>query len=254
LRLTVLGSSCSIPRPGRACSSYLVEGAGRALIFDMGSGSFANLVRFRRAESIDGVIISHMHADHFLDIIPLRYALKYGERNNGRRVALYLPPDGAAMLHRLTTAFTPESTQDFMSEVFDVRTYEPSERLRIGELVVSFAPTSHYIPTFAMRCDGCGSSVAYSADTAPDDRVAALANDAGAFVCEATLTSAEENEAPRGHSSAREAAGMALRGRVRRLVLSHYPATADPAELASQARTTFDGPLDVADDAFRLTV
>jgi len=223
-------------------------------VADLGSGAFAKLLQYRSAESIDAVVVSHMHADHFLDVIPMRYALKYGRRSNGRRVALYLPPGGEEMLRRLTEAFTPESQHDFIGEVFDVRTYEPGRTLRVGELEFRFAPTSHYIPTFALRCDGCGGSLAYSADTAPDERVAELAQAVDAFVCEATLRCEEEAEMPRGHSSAREAAAMATRAAAGRLVLSHYPATIEPAELEREARAAFAGPVSVADDGFRLTL
>jgi ribonuclease BN (tRNA processing enzyme) len=254
LLLTVVGSSCSIPRPGRACSSYLIEGAGRAVVADLGSGAYAKLAQYRSAESIDAVVISHMHADHFLDVIPMRYALKYGRRTNDRRVALYLPPEGDRMLAALAATFARESDGDFIEEVFDVRTYEPREPLPVGDLALRFASCSHYIPTFALRCDFAGTSVAYSADTAPDERVIALARGADAFVCEATLAIESESELPRGHSSAREAAAMALRAGVKRLVLSHYPAAADPSELLRQARTVFEGPVTVADDGLQLVL
>jgi len=254
LQLTVAGSSCSIPRPGRACSCYLIESPGATLVADLGSGAFANLIRFVPAEDVDAVVISHMHADHFIDLIPMRYALKYGGRNSTRPVLLYVPPGGADLLLRLTEAFERESHHDFLGEVFDVRTYDPGATLEIGDARLRFAPTSHYIQTYALRVEAGGASLAYSADTAPDDRVAELARDADAFVCEATLSEAEEADVPRGHISAREAARMAARAGARRLVLSHYPASADPAALEAQARALFAGPVWVADDGFRLAL
>ncbi len=230
-----------------------MESAGAAILADVGSGAFANVIRFRAAEDIDAVVISHMHADHFIDIIPMRYALKYGNRTNARRVALHLPPGGIAMLQRLTAAFERESSHDFMGEVFDLHEYDASKALTVGDARIRFAPTSHYIPTWAMRFEAAGASITYSADTAPDDRVADLALRTDAFVCEATLSIDEEADVPRGHVSAREAGRMAARAGVRRLVLSHFPASADPATLESLARSTFAGPIDVADDGFRLS-
>ncbi len=252
--MTVAGSSCSIPRPGRACSSYLIESPGAAIVADLGSGAFANVIRERAAEDIDAVVISHMHADHFIDIIPMRYALKYGARTNDRRVALYLPPGGIAMLGRLTAAFERESSADFLDEVFDLRTYEPEEVLDIHDARVSFAPTAHYIPTWASRYEAAGASLTFSADTAPDDRVAELARDVDVFVCEASLSVEEESAGPRGHVSAREAGRMAERAGARRLVLSHYPASADLAALEALARSVYRGPVSVADDGFQLAV
>lgn len=252
--LTVVGSSCSIPRPGRACSSYLFEAGGRAIVADLGSGAFSSLSRYRAVESIDAVLISHMHADHFIDVIPMRYALKYGDNPPSRKPLLYLPPGGEAMLRRLTDAFARESNGDFMAEVFDVRTYDPARTLQIGEAAIRFVPTSHYIPTFAIRCDAAGASVTYSADTAPDDRVVELARNTELFMCECTLTAEAESERPRGHLSAREAGLIARKADARRLLLTHYPATADPADLEAQARAHYPGPIEVADDGLRITV
>ena len=253
LRITVVGSSCSIPRPGRACSSYLIESAGAAIVADLGSGAFANLRRYVEIDGVDAVIVSHMHADHFLDVVPMRYALKYGTRATDRKTSLYLPPGGARMLHELVNTFAPESG-DFLGDVFDVRTYDPAAELRIGDVTVRFAPTSHYIATYAMRFEAAGAAVAYSADTAPDDRVVALARGADAFVCEATLTLEAEAQVPRGHVSAREAAKMASDAGVRRLLISHYPSTADVDELERVARVGYAGPVDVVDDGFRVAV
>jgi ribonuclease BN (tRNA processing enzyme) len=223
-------------------------------VADLGSGAFSKLLHCRAAESIDAVVISHMHADHFLDVIPMRYALKYGRRTNDRKVSLYLPPGGATMLAHLADAFTPESPHDFIGEVFDVRTYDPNETIAIGDASLTFAPTSHYIPTFALRCAGAGRSVTYSADTSPDERVTRLARATGAFLCEATLTPEEELEVTRGHVSAREAAAMAARAQVAQLVLTHYPQSADVDELAASARAVYSGPITVADDGLRFVV
>ena len=217
---------------------------------DLGSGALAKLLTHRSIDAIDAVVISHMHADHFLDVIPMRYTLKYGDVRPPRNIALYLPPDGAGLLRKLTDAFPRESPGDFIGEVFDVRTYDPAGVLAIGDLSVRFAPTSHYIPTFAMRFELGDRSITYSADTAPDDRVAALARGTSIFVCEATLSHEGEAQLPRGHSSARQAARMASDAGVERLLLTHYPATLDAAAMAADAREIFTGSMSVVDDGF----
>jgi ribonuclease BN (tRNA processing enzyme) len=250
----VLGSSCSIPRPGRACSSYLVQYAGATIAADLGTGSFSNLLAHGSLSDLDAVIISHMHADHFLDVVPMRYALKYGNARRSRRVLLYLPPGGEDLLRRLTSAFHPESSADFMSEVFDIRAYDPQAALEVGEVVVRFAATRHYIATYAMRFETGTKSLTYSADTAPEDAVTRLARGTNLFICEATLSSAAEVELPLGHSSARQAAEMAAAAGVERLLLTHYPLTLDAAAMAAEARERFGGSLQVADDGFSYTL
>jgi ribonuclease BN (tRNA processing enzyme) len=252
--LTVLGSSCSIPRPGRACSSYLIETSTTSIVADLGTGAFANLRRFTEPENIDAIVISHMHADHFLDLIPMRYALKYGDRTNRDKPPLYLPPGGEAMLRHLVASFAAEAGDDFLGDAFDVRSYDPTQSLAIGDVRVRFAATSHYVATFAIRFESGGTSLTYSADTAPDANVVALATGGDAFVCEATLSTAGESELPRGHASAREAAAMAAGARVARLLISHYPASADVAELETIARAGFDGDVVVVDDGYRIAL
>jgi ribonuclease BN (tRNA processing enzyme) len=254
IALTVLGSSCSIPRPGRACSSYLIEAGGATLVADLGSGSFANLVRYRRPEALDGILISHMHADHFLDLIPLRYAMKYGERTSARKVPLYLPPGGERTLRQLCSAFAKESGDDFLGDVFELLTYDPAAVLRFKAAAITFAAAHHFVPTYAIRCDVEGRSIAYSSDTAPSPAVSALAAGADVFLCEATLREDEEFEPPRGHSSAREAGAMAAQAAAGSLLLTHYPATADPSALARGAAGAFNGAIDVADDGLRLEI
>ncbi len=248
MKVTVLGSSSSIPRPGRACSGYLIEAGGGALIADLGSGALANLHKVHAAEEIDAVVISHMHADHFIDVIPMRYALKYGPRTNNRRVALWLPHGGEALLRRLVDAFHPESPHDFMGEVFDIGEYDAGSVLRVGDASVRFAPTPHYITTFALRSEFEGASVTYSADTAPAHPVAELAQDTDLFLCEATLLSSESEGQTRGHLSASEAGMLAWQGGVRKLALTHYPMQTNAEELRVAAAEHFDGDLVVVDD------
>jgi ribonuclease BN (tRNA processing enzyme) len=246
-RLTVAGSSCSVPRPDRACSSYLIEDGETSVVFDLGSGSLANLRRYADYDRLGAIVISHMHADHFLDLIPLRYALRYGTRQRAEKLPVYLPPGGLATLKQLVSAFADEGGE-FLSDVFALEEYDPSQPLHIGSAKLRFAPTAHYVPAFAIRWDRNGSSLTYSADTAPDEHVTALARGSNIFLCEATLRVDECEIGPRGHSSGREAATMARDAGVERLVLTHYGEESTSADLDAAARDAFTGPITVADD------
>jgi ribonuclease BN (tRNA processing enzyme) len=248
LRVTVVGSSSSIPRPDRACSSYLVQDDETSLVLDLGTGAFANLRRHVDYNRLDAIVISHMHADHFIDLIPLRYALCYGPFRRKHKLPLYLPPDGERMLHELVGAFADEGGGDFISEVFDVRTYDPARTLAIGGGEIRFALTSHYIPAFAMRYRRGGQSFTYSADTAPEERIVRLASGSDLFICESTLLADDVERGMRGHSSGREAGEMARAAGVGRLVLTHYAECATARDLDEGARAFFEGEIIVADD------
>ncbi len=219
-----------------------------SLVLDLGSGAFANLRRHVDYDRIGAIVITHMHADHFIDLIPLRYALCYGTRRPKRKVPLYMPPDGERMLRTLVGAFADEGGGNFLSEVFDIQTYEPDRKLVIGGGELTFALTSHYIPAFAIRYERNGCSLTYSADTAPEPRVVELARESDLFVCESTLLADEVERGMRGHSSAFEAGQMAQAAGVRRLILTHYAENATARDLDESARRSFDGDIVVADD------
>ncbi len=217
------------------------------MLLDLGTGAFARARRYAGEERLAAVVISHMHADHFIDLIPLRYALRYGTRGRRGKLPVYLPPGGLAMLRALVSAFAQEGG-DFLNDVFDLAEYDPSRTLEIGGGTLRFAMTQHYIAAFAMRWERGGASVTYSADTAPSDAVVALARGSGVFVCEATLRRGDRETGTRGHSSASEAAAMAQAAGVRRLVLTHYGEDSTHDDLDIAARERFEGTIVVADD------
>ena len=80
MRITVLGKSPSWQDADGACSGYLVEEGGTCLLLDCGNGVFSKLRRYRDYVDVDAVVISHLHADHFLDLVPFAYALTYAPR------------------------------------------------------------------------------------------------------------------------------------------------------------------------------
>jgi ribonuclease BN (tRNA processing enzyme) len=223
------------------------------VIFDLGTGAFANMREHLEYDVIHSIVITHMHADHFFDVIPLRYALLYGPRKRATRVQLWLPPGGEKQLRDLAASFADEGVGDFL-KVFEIKTYDPAEKIQVGDATIAFAPTRHYIPTFALRYQCDGTIVTYSADTAPDDNVAKLADGSDLFICEATLTANEVEHGMRGHSSAREAAEMGRKAGIDHLMLSHYPAEATQEELILHARSVFNGKITVADDHTRLAL
>jgi ribonuclease BN (tRNA processing enzyme) len=240
-----------MPRPGSACSSYLVQTHAAAVVLDLGSGAFAKLELALEYTSVDAIVVSHLHADHFFDLVPFRYALKYGHLPFGERVALWLPPGGRDALEALRKAVSPDAPADFFDGVFRVREYDPRKSLDIKDTQLRFQRTKHYIDAYAVRVDRDGKSVTYSADTAPCDSVVEHARGSSIFLCEAALGLHTE-EGERGHSSAEEAGEMAHRAGVGRLVLTHYRAAYSPEALVAAAKRHFSGPVEAATDGLAL--
>jgi ribonuclease BN (tRNA processing enzyme) len=253
LRLRVVGSSPSVPRPGRACSCYLLRSRDAAVLLDLGSGALGNLHTAIDYPELDAVVVSHMHADHFLDIIPLRYGLKYGPLLRDGRMPLWLPPGGSQMLRTIASAFAREGPTDFLDEVFDVNEYDPAIHLEINDVKLSFCRTRHYIETYAIRADCGKASVVYSADTAPCDEIVEHARNCSLFLCESTLGLGSE-DGERGHLTAEEAGQLAARAGARRLILTHYSSTYAADELVEAAQTSFKGRVSIADDGVELSL
>jgi ribonuclease BN (tRNA processing enzyme) len=249
--LSIAGSSSAVSRPGRANSGYVLQTPGATIAADMGAGAFAQMRRFLNfSDDLDAVVISHMHADHFIDLIQLRYALKY-ELRRERRLPVYLPPAGVLTLAQI--AHPLKETPDFFGEVFDLQEYGPDSVLEIGDCSLSFAATQHYIPAYALRAESPSGTFVYSSDTAPCDAVAQLARGADVFLCEAALGAlGVEDGAVKGHSSARDAGEMAAVAGVNHLVVTHYSASAGPLDLLSAARSVFEGEITIADDGLEI--
>jgi ribonuclease BN (tRNA processing enzyme) len=252
LDLIVVGSGSAAPRPGRACSSYLMRTPRAALVLDLGNGAFGKLQLAVDYRQVDALVLSHLHGDHFLDVMPLRYALKRQPALRDGRLPLWLPPGGTEVLHRLCGFLARSDGAAFLDEVFLVREYDPAAGLQIGDACLTFAPARHYIPAFAIRVECNGASIVYSADTAPCESVVELARDCSLFLCEAALGLGSE-EGERGHSSAGEAGEMAQRARAAQLMLTHYSAT-DADALVAAARERFEGAILVADDGLEFSV
>ena len=218
------------------------------MALDFGTGAFANIRSHADYDRLDAIVISHMHADHFLDLVPLRYALKYGSKRRGAKLPLWMPPGGTHTLRMLVGAFASEGNGDFLDECFDVREFDPAKALPLGEGRLRFAATTHYVPSYAIRYERDGLAMTYSADTAPDDRVVELAQGSDLFLCEATLLVDDRESGLRGHCTGAEAAAMAAAAKVGRLVLTHYSQDASEKDLIGATRGIFAGDVQVADD------
>lgn len=248
MRLTVLGRSPARPNPGEACAGYLIEGGGSRLLFDIGPGVVAQLLRRHHPDELDAVIISHMHADHMLDLVTLRYVFPWRRLSADERLRVVLPPGSADQL--LDLAKGVGGARHF-EDAFQLSEHDGISPIRFGSLTVAPRETQHYIPCWGFRVEADGRRLAYTADTAPCSGLADLADDADLLLSEATLRSLDEDAQPpepRGHLTPAEAGAVARDGGARRLVLTHLPVNGDDATWArTDAAATFGSEVEVAE-------
>ena len=232
MRLTVLGRSPARPNPGEACAGYLVEGGGARLLLDIGPGVVAQLLKRHHPDELDAVVVSHMHADHMLDLVTLRYVYPWRRLSAEERLRVVLPPGSADQL--LDLAKGVGGAKHF-EDAFQLSEHDGTTPFRFGSLTVTPRETQHYIPCWGFRIEGDGRRLAYTADTAPCDGLTDLADDADLLLSEATLRSLDEDAQPpepRGHLTPTEAGIAARDGGARRLVLTHLPVNGEDATWA----------------------
>ena len=243
MKLIVAGSSPAYPNPGSASSGYLIEQDGQCVLVDCGHGVAGSAMSLRPIETLRGIVISHMHPDHYFDLVPLTYAFEAYELDP---IPLWLPPEGQRTLEKLQSAV--DLHPDFFANQLQISTYDPGASIEVGCIEIRFTPTQHFVPAYAMKFsyDGRdGASLFYSSDTGWKESVVDFAAAAGLALVEATLDVDAADEERRGHMTPRDAARMAREAGVQRLVLTHFPRE-DGEQFLRQARDVFGANVSLA--------
>ena len=247
MRLTVIGCSGSFPGPDSPASCYLVEHDGFRLLLDLGNGSLGVLQRYIALDEIDGIALTHLHADHCLDLCGLYVAGHYHPDGPRPRIPVWGPADSAARMARAYDL--PEDPG--MTGQFDFRTLVVGKQ-RIGPLAVEAAHVNHPVEAFGLRIEADGHAITYSGDTAETPALVELARGCDVALFEASCL--ESNPSPGVHLTARQAAEHAQAAEVGLLVLTHLVAWNDPAETLAEAAEVFTGELLLASSGLVIDV
>jgi len=247
LRLTVIGCAAAwSTRPGRASSCYLVEFGGDAIALDLGQGAFGALAARRDPATLLALLISHSHADHCIDQVPLRHYVKYGRP--GRPVAapeVYGPVD------------LPSRFDDFAREPHLLAPFAYhaliTGALRIGPFEVKVERVAHVDRSFAFRVARARRTgerpgppgLVYSGDCGDPAGLVPLIRPGDTLLAEA-YWGAGPGDPAANHLDAAEAARAAQEGAAARLILTHLRDGVDPAAARRAARAVFEGEVLVA--------
>ncbi|EON24945.1 MULTISPECIES: MBL fold metallo-hydrolase [Nocardioides] len=242
-RLTVIGCSGSYPGPDSPASCYLLEAEqdGRAfrILLDLGNGSLGQLHRYVDPLTIDAVFISHLHADHCLDMCGYYVMRKYHPTGAQPRIPVWGPADTPGRLARAYDL----PLEPGMTEEFDF--FAHGEPVRIGPFTIESTRVVHPVDAFALKVTVGGRTVVYSGDTGPCPELTELAAGADVLLCEASFRDGADNP-PDLHMTGSDCGATATEAGVARLVLTHIPPWHDQQDALVEARTTWSGPLDLA--------
>jgi len=246
MELTIVGCSGSFPGPASPASCYLAVADGFRLLIDLGNGAFGALQQYASPGDIDAVLISHLHADHCLDMCSYQVFRTFHPAGPLPRIPVFGP---AAAADRLDRAAGGDSGHA-ISDAFDFVTLTPGTR-EIGPFRVTADHMNHPVETFGFRLEHGGRAIAYSADTGATDKLVGLAAGADVLLCEASFTQAPGLPANL-HLTAREAGEHASRAGVGSLVLTHLVPWNDREVTAAEAGGSFPGPLSLAEAGRKL--
>jgi ribonuclease BN (tRNA processing enzyme) len=243
LRLTIVGCAPAYAlRPGHASSCYLVESGEEGALLDIGQGAFASLGDYREPSTLAGIVISHLHPDHAIDLIPLRHYLRYGS-GQPRSVPLHAP---AELRTRLDALMGEAGFLDGLpGPDLSPGTFS------LGPLRIEARPVSHALNSFGFRVTPVESPEAsaglvYSGDCGEPEDLLALLREGDTILCEASWGTSDTVAPEAAHLTARQAAEVARDGGAARLILTHILDAHEPAAAAAAARSTFAGPVELA--------
>jgi ribonuclease BN (tRNA processing enzyme) len=231
MRLTILGAAGSALGPDAPCSGYLIEHDGYRLLLDLGPGAVMTLQRFVAPGDIDAAILSHMHSDHYADLLQM-WRLRAVTRSGPLRIVL--PTDASALFTAEPDAFEP--------------TFAAAGPIRLGPLDVRLAPVVHG-ECWATRI---GNALCYTADSEPCAALDDLAAGTGVLLAEAC--GSDVDGPMRGHLTAGDAARLSLRSGSRLLILTHLRPWADHAALLAEAAAIADCPVITAVPGLRVAL
>lgn len=256
MEIKVLGTVSPYCKDDKNCPGYLVTNDQTKILLDCGNGITRNLKLPDDLENLN-IIISHLHKDHYGDLLSLGYAT-YVFHNLGylqNRVKVYLPePD----IYQVSEGYTDEDgwgasrlvkkpliDYQFLQELgeeqfFEFIPYNERTKLDIDGLQISFSKNPHPINTYSTKIVDKNKTFVYSGDTGYNgNSLVRLAQDADILLCEATFLRGQ-TRLKDNHLYAYEAAKIAKDAKVRKLVLTHFFPEIEKSAYVKEAKSIFE--------------
>ena len=241
MKLHLLGTGAAVSDPHRTTTMLAVEQDDRLLLVDCGGDVIPRMVAMGLDPvKLDALIVTHEHADH-VSGFPLLMERLWLMGRTAPLPVLGIAP-AIAQVRRVHDAFDTSSWEGYPGFTTQEIALEEGAVVWSDEaLHVTAAPGVHAVPTVGLRFEsGGGRVLTYSCDTRPSDAITRLADGAHVLVHEAT------GHGP-AHSSASEAADIAVAAGTERLILVHVPPEHVRADDVRAAQQRF-GPTEVGSE------
>lgn len=237
IELRVLGAGPAYSdRPGAIGSSYLLVAGGSALVLDLGHGAYSALAAAWDPASVEAVVVSHLHPDHFIDLVPLRHHLRWGF--DPPRRARVLGP--AALADRLDLL---HADPGFAAHSLDIEPLTPGIR-RLGPFMLETSRVAHTDESYGFRItagDG-GRGLVYSGDCGRADDLLPLIREGDVLLAEASFGPGPGDPAA-AHLDGPAVGRVAATAGVGQVLLTHLLDWRRADETVASCRREFGGPV-----------
>lgn len=247
MKLTVIGCGDAFGSGGRSNTCFMIEAGGRTILLDCGaSAPVALKARNVDLNAIDGVVLSHLHGDHFGALPFLLLDWQFHQRRE-RPLTIAGPPGTRERLDAACEVFFPRSSKNVWRFPLEVRELAPGQRHDVLDFAVSTVEVVHQsgAPSTAVRIERGGKVLGYSGDTEWTDALIPVADGADLFIMECYDYS---RDLP-GHSSFAMIRRKRSVLRARRIMLTHM----NPTMLQRTGEAVSEGFL-VAEDGLSLAI
>ena len=219
MQLRFIGCGDALGSGGRANTCFHVTGGNVNFLIDCGASSLPALKRFDVArDSIDLILITHFHGDHFGGLPFLLLDAQFTRRT--RPLVIAGPTGIETRLAQLMEAMFEHSSKTKQRFDLSVVTLNPEESRNFGAVKVTPYPVVHGEsggPFLAYRIEAGGRIIAYSADTEWTETLIPAARDADLFIVEAYYY----DRIVKNHLSLKTLEAHLSEINARRLILTH---------------------------------
>jgi ribonuclease BN (tRNA processing enzyme) len=248
VELTVLGAGPAYTdRLGATGAAYLVRDGETAILLDLGQGSFPRLTAEIEPSTLDAIFVSHLHPDHFIDLVPLRHYLRY-QFKPGRRIRVFAPRGLDGRLDAL------HGELGFVAAALDVAALEEG-RVAIGGLGVEAALVTHTEESYGFRvaADRPGPGLVYSGDCGRAGDLVPLIRPGDVLLIEVSFGL---GPVPPGamHLDAAAVGQVAADTDAGQVLLTHLQMGNDEAATIEAVKVRFDGTVELVEPGRRLTI
>ncbi|HWK97445.1 MAG TPA: MBL fold metallo-hydrolase [Pseudolabrys sp.] len=186
MHLTIIGSGDAFGSGGRLNTCFVLKTAKATFLVDCGASAMPALnAQNVDRNSIDAIVLSHLHGDHFGGLPFFLLDAQFLARRE-RPLLIAGPPGTKARLDAAMEVFFPKSTGSKWKFAWQVKEIEVGEADDVlGHSIVT-AEVIHQsgAPSTALRLSDGEKTFAYSGDTEWTDALIPIARGADLFICE----------------------------------------------------------------------